>query len=202
MNAPTRIFVYSPKGGVGTSTVATALAVVAAKAGIRTFLAGDDDNAAILGMAHTTDGPMLVDEDLTFYGAGYRRKVPSQGPASYDLGVYDLKAYTPYDNGYRLLVMESCYLALRRASHSARTPDGVWLNAEGGRALGNREVAAVVCAPIVAVCPVKATIARSIDAGLFARRMPEDMTRQAERVLALPYIAGAKSYTPTDTEPF
>ncbi len=45
---------------------------------------------------------------------------------------------------------------------------------EAGRALGKRDVESVLRAPVLAEVPVIAQIARLVDAGLLATRVPHD----------------------------
>lgn len=76
-----------------------------------------------------------------------------------------------------LLVTRACYLALRRASSAGLHPSGVVLLREPGRALLADDVAAVVGAPVVAEVGVEPEIARAVDAGLLARRLPRGLDR-------------------------
>jgi len=78
---------------------------------------------------------------------------------------------------HSLLVVRPCYLGLRRAAAPPVRPSGVVLVAEGGRALGRAEVQQVVGAPVVAELPVDPSIARAIDAGVLASRLPRLLER-------------------------
>ncbi len=71
-----------------------------------------------------------------------------------------------------LLVVRPCYLALRRAAAVPVRPTGVVLVTEEGRALGRRDVEQVLGVPVVAEVPVVPAIARAVDAGLLAGRVP------------------------------
>ena len=78
-----------------------------------------------------------------------------------------------------LVVMRGCYLALRRA---VRAPvlhrcAGVVLLDEPGRSLSAQHVADVLELPVVVRVPVKAVIARAVDAGVLTSRMPEPLAR-------------------------
>jgi MinD-like ATPase involved in chromosome partitioning or flagellar assembly len=73
-----------------------------------------------------------------------------------------------------LLVIRPCYLALRTATRHRARVDGIVLVSEPGRALGARDVESVLGAPIVAEVPVSPQIARVVDAGLLASRVPAD----------------------------
>ena len=84
-----------------------------------------------------------------------------------------------------LLVLRPCYLALRRALAAPVRPSGVVLVAEAGRALGRRDVEEVLGVPVLAEVAVEDAVARAVDAGLLARRVP----RPLERALR-PLVAG------------
>ena len=85
-----------------------------------------------------------------------------------------------------VVVLRGCYLALRRAVHSpllARAA-GIVLVEEGGRSLGPSEVRDVVDRPVLARVPVRAPIARAVDAGVLAARLPDGLARPAARLLS------------------
>jgi Mrp family chromosome partitioning ATPase len=73
-----------------------------------------------------------------------------------------------------ILVVRPCYLALRAAARLDTRIDGVVLVSEASRALGKRDVESVLRAPVLAEVPVIAQIARLVDAGLLATRVPHD----------------------------
>jgi hypothetical protein len=76
-----------------------------------------------------------------------------------------------------LLVLRPCYLALRRAQVAPARPTGVVLVNEPGRALGRREVEDVIGVKVVAEIDLDPTIARAVDAGLLACRLPRALSR-------------------------
>ena len=84
-----------------------------------------------------------------------------------------------------LLVLRPCYLALRRALAAPVRPSGVVLVVEAGRSLGRRDVEEVLGVPVLAEVAVEDAVARAVDAGLLARRVP----RPLERALR-PLVAG------------
>ena len=84
-----------------------------------------------------------------------------------------------------LLVLRPCYLALRRALAAPVRPSGVVLVAEAGRSLGRRDVEEVLGVPVLTEVAVEDAVARAVDAGLLARRVP----RPLERALR-PLVAG------------
>ena len=81
-----------------------------------------------------------------------------------------------------LLVTRPCYLSLRRAAQLSVSPTGIVLINEAGRALGKHDVEAVIGAPVVAEISFDAAIARAIDAGLLASRIPTIMSKQLAAV--------------------
>jgi len=81
-----------------------------------------------------------------------------------------------------LLVTRPCYLSLRRAAGLSAKPTGIVLINETGRALGKRDVEAVVGAPVTAEITFDAAIARAVDAGLLASRLPAIMSKQLAAV--------------------
>jgi hypothetical protein len=87
-----------------------------------------------------------------------------------------------------LLVVRPCYLALRRVAAAPLRPSGVVLVTEPGRALHRADVENVVGAPVRAEVLVDPAVARAVDAGVLASRMPRGLER-ALRSLALPLAA-------------
>ena len=81
-----------------------------------------------------------------------------------------------------LLVTRPCYLSLRRAAQLSVSPTGIVLINEAGRALGKHDVEAVIGAPVVAEIDFDAAIARAVDAGLLASRIPTIMSKQLAAV--------------------
>jgi len=76
-----------------------------------------------------------------------------------------------------LLVTRACYLALRRATAAPVRPSGIVVVREQGRSLRADDVAAVVGADIWAEVLVDPAIARAVDAGVLAARMPRALQR-------------------------
>lgn len=84
-----------------------------------------------------------------------------------------------------LMVVRGCYLTLRRAvaAPGLAATHGIVLVDEPGRSLGSREVADVLGRPVLARVPVRSAIARAIDAGVIASRLPEPLVRPAREIL-------------------
>jgi hypothetical protein len=76
-----------------------------------------------------------------------------------------------------LLVLRPCYLALRRVRSAPARPTGVVLICEPGRALGRREIEDVAGVRVLAEIDVDPTVARAVDAGLLAGRLPRSLSR-------------------------
>ncbi|HVW34723.1 MAG TPA: hypothetical protein VHL53_19475 [Acidimicrobiia bacterium] len=85
-----------------------------------------------------------------------------------------------------LVVLRPCYLALRRAvaEPRLRRAAGVVLLEEPGRALDAEDVGAVLGLPVVGRVPVRAEIARAVDAGILRDRSPSPLATAAAAVLA------------------
>jgi len=81
-----------------------------------------------------------------------------------------------------LLVIRPCYLALRKAAHLSVKPHGIVLINEPGRSLGKRDVESVVGAPVLVDLPLDPTIARCVDAGLLASRIPTILSQHLAHV--------------------
>jgi hypothetical protein len=83
-----------------------------------------------------------------------------------------------------LLVVRPCYLALRRVTSCGERPDGVVVVREPGRALRTSDVCEVAGAPLLAEIPHHPSIARVVDAGLLASRLPAVLERALRPVVA------------------
>ncbi len=158
------------KGGQGTSVTACAVALQAATDGWRVRLDGHDRDelAAILGMVG--DGPVVP--GLTLGAADGQH---------FDVGVHDRAS----DAGTILLVIRPCYLALRQALTVllCGSASGAVLISEAGRALNGDDAATVAGLPVIATIPVRADIARAVDAGVLADRLPEPLATGASQIL-------------------
>lgn len=76
-----------------------------------------------------------------------------------------------------LLVTRGCYVALRHGVAAPHRPTGVVLVAEAGRALDVDDVEQVIGAPVVARVGWEPAVARAVDAGLLATRLPRRLER-------------------------
>lgn len=78
---------------------------------------------------------------------------------------------------HSLLVTRPCYLALRRAVVSPLQPSALVVVDEPGRALSAADVEEVLGVPVVARVPYDPAVARAVDAGLLASRLPRGLER-------------------------
>jgi len=82
-----------------------------------------------------------------------------------------------------LLVIRPCYLAARKAARLQPVPaTGIVLVTEPGRALGRRQIESAVGVVVIAEIPLDPSIARAVDAGLLAARLPMTLSRPLGRV--------------------
>lgn len=79
---------------------------------------------------------------------------------------------------HSLLVIRPCFLALQRARALPVVPTAVVLVVEAGRALGSRAVEHAVGAPVIAEIEIDPAVARAVDAGLLASRLPRALVHQ------------------------
>jgi MinD-like ATPase involved in chromosome partitioning or flagellar assembly len=80
-----------------------------------------------------------------------------------------------------VLVTRACFLSLRRALAVPLRPSEVVLLSEPGRALTRADVEECVGAPVVAEVSVDPQVARAVDAGLLATRLPRGLARELDR---------------------
>jgi MinD-like ATPase involved in chromosome partitioning or flagellar assembly len=80
-----------------------------------------------------------------------------------------------------VLVTRPCFLSLRRALRAPLRPSEVVLLTEPGRSLTRADVEDCVGAPVVAEVAVDPVVARAVDAGLLASRLPRGLARELRR---------------------
>lgn len=83
-----------------------------------------------------------------------------------------------------LLVTRPCYLAVCRAIALPIRPTGIVLVDEPGRGLRAADVEHALGVPVEATVRVDPAVARAVDAGLLAGRVPRVITRNLRRVAA------------------
>lgn len=85
---------------------------------------------------------------------------------------------------HRLLVTRACYLALRAVRALPVPPTDVALLVESGRALQRRDVEAALGIEVGVTVAVDPAIARCVDAGVLAVRLPRGLRRAVGQVAA------------------
>lgn len=80
-----------------------------------------------------------------------------------------------------ILVTRACFLALRRALSAPIRPSEVVLVTEPGRSLSRLDVEDCIGAPVTAEVSVDPSVARAVDAGLLATRLPRGLARELGR---------------------
>lgn len=190
--------VFGAKGGVGTTTIAAALAMRLVDCGLVTTIRVDgnvdrDSISAVCGLGGTAeDGQMFFGGRLRF--ASMLDEFADENDASRaDVAVTDYGSDLEMlrrvrDGDVNILVVRNEYLGLRRTvkihDRLRKRVSGVVMINEPGRALGRREVADVLEMTVWAQVPVRDTIARAIDAGVLMSRMPDPLKQEMDRVVA------------------
>jgi Flp pilus assembly CpaE family ATPase len=202
---------WSTKGGVGTSVVAAALALLLGHTAGRGVVLADlaGDGPAVLGLPEPAS-PGLAG----WLAAGNR--VPADALARIEVEVAPRLALLPRGDGplpaeragvlaavldgatrtavadcgrvddpaaaavvrrasRSLLVTRSCFVALRRLRSAPVRPSGVVLVTEPGRVLSRADVEAAADAPVVAQVALDPQVARLVDSGLLAGRLPRSL---------------------------
>lgn len=157
-----KIGFISAKGGQGVTTVSSILATYLAKSTTVTLVPSDDTRAC-LGVA---EGQDEVIPNL---------RLADDAPDGDGITILDNRA-----GDYTVLVTRACYLALRRAVAAGLEFDGIVMVDEPGRALNARDVERALGKPVVAIVAFDPVIARAIDAGLLAARLPMAAARAME----------------------
>lgn len=80
-----------------------------------------------------------------------------------------------------ILVTRPCFMSLRRALSLPLRPSEVVLLTEPGRCLTRRDVEDCLGAPVSAEVAVDPQVARAVDAGLLATRLPRGLARELGR---------------------
>ena len=203
---------WSAKGGSGTTVIAAALALVLsqrsattvvdlagdlpaalgiaepASPGVRDWMASPNADAAALERLHVP-----VSDSLQLLPTGSAQPITERWA---DLAAALAQRTTVIDAGtgippaallaavtHNLLVTRPCYLSLRLAAASGVQPSGIVLVGEPGRALTARDIERAVGAPVVAELHYDPAVARAVDAGLLAARLPATLAHALTRAL-------------------
>lgn len=193
---------YSTKGGQGTTLMACATAVAAAKQGQDVLLLSPEgtdgfdaeqwlDTSGILGSPHGAETVSAGAGRILIPQAG----LDALGKVQCNLAILNgARPHVVRDHGYdasNVLVTRADYLALRRTI-GMDPPDYLVVVNEPGRALGARDCTEVV-KPAIATfeVPWDPTIARCVDAGLLTARFPHLLT---DTIMALRHLT-ERAYT-------
>ncbi len=84
-----------------------------------------------------------------------------------------------------LIIVRPCYLALRRAMRLPGLATGTVVVHEPGRGLGTGDVECALGVPVVAEIAWDPGIARAVDAGLLAHRLPAALRTAGGRLISL-----------------
>lgn len=203
---------WSAKGGSGTTVIAAALALVLSHRGSTTVVDLAGDLPAALGIAEpggpgvrdwmaspTADVAALerlrvpVSDTLQLLPNGNRQSIGerwddlskglAQHTAVIDAGTGVPPAALLASATHNLLVTRPCYLSLRLAAASGVQPSGIVLVGEPGRALSARDIERAIGAPVVAELHYDPAVARAVDAGLLAARLPATLSHALTRAL-------------------
>jgi hypothetical protein len=197
---------WAAKGGSGTTVVTASLALSCPTDSLLVDLAGDLPTA--LGVAEPSaqgigdwlgsDAPPSALGDLAIDVGRTTRLIPCGRAVDLSSprwpGLLDWLARRPtvyIDAGTgppapcllagdvrTLLVTRACYVGLQRAVAAGCRPDGVVLVSEPGRSLRTPEIERTTGAPVIASVSVDPAVARAVDAGLLAARVPRLMQRE------------------------
>ena len=77
-----------------------------------------------------------------------------------------------------VLVTRACFLSMRRALAAPVRPSHVVLVSEPGRAISRHDIERALGVPVMAVVDVDPAVARAVDAGLLATRLPRGLARE------------------------
>jgi hypothetical protein len=168
---------YSPKGGVGCTTIALVHALQRDRpsimwttdlvdlAGIAGLGMGDRPEDTVLSIM---DLELVADENVT---GQYRRSDIMDWGRTQPVDIHPTEDQV-------WLVVAPCYLHLMKAVRMGIRPTGVILVNEAGRSLRRSDVEAALCAPVMAEVTRDPAVARAVDAGLLVARPPRLLVQQ------------------------
>lgn len=172
---PRYVNFFTAKGGQGCTVVAAAYASL--QEGRTLLIDWCGDMHAALGLSYSDTKYTINDGQLDIVSADSIIADLDEF-AGYDTIVMDrgVGAPTLAWQGENILVTRHCYLALRRlVAFGDITVDGIVTVGELGRALTDHDVERVANAKVVASIPFEPAIARCVDAGLLATRLPQNL---------------------------
>lgn len=198
------ILCRSVKGGSGTTVTAAALALLlsARHRGGGHVVDLNGDMHAALGVSEPLDTSACeVNSALRLVSRRMQHDVGDtqwlslatelsslRGPVVVDVGMLQPGNALVEAAAASYLIVRPCYLALRRASMSVGRSDmridGCILIDEPGRALTPSDVAAVLNVPVSAKLVTDGLVARAVDAGLLAHRVPKSLDEGLAELVA------------------
>lgn len=202
---------WAAKGGSGTSVTAAALALATEPPSVLVDFAGalpwvlgigEPDVPGLLDWLGSDAGADRLEaleiplgEGRSFIHRGKPSTTPvvrwqkaaahwSRGarPIIVDAGTTPPPALVDVPHARRLLVTRACYLSIRSAARSAIGIDGVILLEEPGRSLGPPDIETALGAPVLCQLLVDPAVARAVDAGLLASRVPRALSKQLRQL--------------------
>jgi MinD-like ATPase involved in chromosome partitioning or flagellar assembly len=127
-----------------------------------------------LGLLPRGSGPLVPDRAAVLASLLDR----ALRPVVVDCGTAERVAAAVVGGAQRsILVIRPCYLALRRAMASPLRPSEVVVVREPGRALSSQDIESAVGAPVRVEIEADPAVARAVDAGLMAGRLPRSLER-------------------------
>ena len=171
---------YATKGGQGTTVTAAAFALNIAANGTNVLLVDyrGGDAAAALGLPTSSEDGTVTDvvpnlRLLTSPPSTIRRdtiQLPYAEVYVFDADEADVVDIETRWGATPVAVVRNCYLALRKVI-AGHKPERVVLVSEPGRSLRGSDVEAIMGVPVT-VIKLDPAVARSVDAGLLASRVP------------------------------
>jgi hypothetical protein len=176
---------YSVKGGAGCTTTAVAYAM---------SLVRNEPNEVHLRSVQPNDAraicgvPQALNENETTLVAHNVMLVPMdfEEPRTIEHKIVTDYGVNPDPDelaeARAFCVLRPCYLHLNHYLASPIRPEGIVLINEPGRSLGRRDVEDVCGVPVVTEINIDLAVARAIDAGILAARLPQAFARSVGRI--------------------
>ena len=205
------IVCWAAKGGSGTTVIACALALAAARGQESTLVDLGGDCPAALGLSEP-GGPGVVDW-MTSPTAGSRELERLAVPVRDEVRLIPRGATKAPDDQWArlaatligwpgvivdagsgapplqlheaadlsLLVTRPCYIAIQRARRIGVHPTGIAVIHEPGRSLSADDVERAIGAPVVVETQLDPAVARAVDSGLLVARLPRSLIMSLRR---------------------
>jgi hypothetical protein len=188
------ISLSSPKPGNGVTVTAALLALTASATQHTTIIDLAGDQLPALGETDDGHRPIEVTADLTVIDATndttaeqHQQIIDSEAQGELvivDAGRANHPIHNLLDrNTRRVWVMRCCYLTLRRAVTATPRPDEIIMIREPQRALNQRDIEQAVGVRVAMVIDLDPGIARAVDAGLLAARLPRPTAADLRQML-------------------